>query len=375
MRTRPTLILMMVVGLWVAAVGCSDDSGGSTDPSDEVDAQSDAAEDSSTTGEDVSTEDVFVEPDLPDYTYTGEPGPEDLFQHGVASGDPLTDRVILWTRVTPAEEAEVEVYYEVALQPDITQRVAAGVFSTNAARDYTVKVDPTGLPPGTTLYYRFQALGRMSPIGRTRTAATPDTALDRFRLAVVSCSNYTSGYFHGYRQIGQRADLDLVIHLGDYIYEYGSSNFRPSDPPNEITTLEDYRLRYAQYRSDPDLQEAHRQHPWIVVWDDHESADNSWRDGASNHTPIEEGDWETRLNESWQAWSEWQPVRDQEPLKIWRSFRFGDLVDLFMLDTRIWGRELQLAVNLVEDDLSRQLLGSDQEAWLIDQLGSASARW
>ena len=370
---RVALVAIVVT----ACVACDDDDdGGGGSEGADVGADTGAVEDTAAPEDTAPAEDVFVEPDLPSYDYDGEPGPEELFQHGVASGDPLSDRVILWTRVTPEEAGEVEVYYEVALQPDITQRVAAGLVTTSEARDFTVKVDPTGLPSGTTLYYRFSALGRTSPVGRTRTAAAAGEAVERLRIGVTSCSNYGSGYFHAYREIGAMADLDLVLHLGDYIYEYGSAgSFRPNEPLKEIVTLEDYRLRYASYRRDPDLQEAHRQHPWIVVWDDHETANNSWRGGAQNHDPGSEGEWEARLGAAWQAWSEWLPVRDQAPVQIWRSFQFGDLVDLIMLDTRIWGRDLQVSANAAGDDLSRQLLGADQEAWLAEQLAGASARW
>ncbi|MBM4362198.1 MAG: alkaline phosphatase D family protein [Deltaproteobacteria bacterium] len=315
--------------------------------------------------------------DLPSYEYTGPPGPADLFQHGVASGDPFPDRVILWTRVTPGADRAVRVYWEVARDPALEDRVGAGWFETDGERDHTVKVDAAGLEPGTTYYFRFRAEDRESPIGRTRTA--PEGAVDRLRFGVCSCSNYAYGYFAAYRHLAGRHDLDAVLHLGDYIYEYGTGEYgttRECEPPHEIVSLADYRMRYSQYRRDPDLQEAHRQLPWIVVWDDHEITNDSHRTSAQNHQP-EEGDYEARKAAAYQAYAEWMPFREIAPGKIWREFRFGDLVDLVMLDTRIWGRDPQLPLTELEAARAadRTLLGEDQEAWLGERLRSAGATW
>jgi alkaline phosphatase D len=312
---------------------------------------------------------------LPVYEYDGEPGPETLFQHGVASGDPLADRVILWTRVTPATAAVLEVFWEIAEDAEFSHRLNAGWTETSGERDYTVKIDADRLAAGTTYYYRFRALGRTSLLGRTRTA--PSGSPERLRLAVVSCSNYSAGYFHAYRRIAERLDLDAVVHLGDYIYEYGDFEYGASrflDPPHEILTLSDYRRRYAHYRTDPDLQAVHQQHPFIVVWDDHESANNSWRDGAENHDSATEGPWSVRRAVAEQAYAEWMPIRSLADGRIWRSLRFGDLVDLIMLDTRLWGRDLQVdGAGIFDPD--RTLLGDDQEAWLLEQLHGSTARW
>jgi alkaline phosphatase D len=314
---------------------------------------------------------------LPEYEFDGTPGPENLFSHGVASGDPLPSAVILWTRISPDNNEPADVFWEVARDAQFTDLVGAGWTQTNAERDFTVKLDATSLAAGTSYYYRFRSLGRISPIGRTRTA--PLQNVDRLRMGVVSCSNYVAGYFHAYRKISERADLDLVLHLGDYIYEYGSSSsgVRPHDPPHEIIALGDYRQRYAQYRTDPDLQEAHRQHPFVTVWDDHESANNSWRDGAENHDESE-GSWAERRAAAERAYSEWLPIRDQDDGRTFRQLAFGDLVDLFMLDTRLWGRDQQ--IESVEDrdglrDPSRTMLGFDQEEWLAQGLRESSARW
>ena len=186
------------------------------------------------------------------------------------------------------------------------------------------------------------------------------------------------GLFLAYRNVARRADLDAVVHLGDYIYEDAATfDMRPHDPPRETVTLGDYRARYAQYRTDPHLQEAHRQHPFICVWDDHETANNSWRDGASNHDPITEDDWAQRKAVAQRAYSEWIPIRVDSPDRIFRKLPFGDLLDLVMLDTRLWGRDQQVPPGDVEaiHDPDRSLLGFDQEDWLARQLTESTAQW
>lgn len=303
-----------------------------------------------------------------------------VFRHGVASGDPLTDRVILWTRVSPRDGAPIAVRWEIARDPDFRRIVNEGVVTALPARDFTVKVDAMGLEPARTYYYRFNARGEASPIGRTRTV--PEETVSRLRLAVASCSNLPFGYFNAYRHIAARGDLDLVLHLGDYLYEYapntygdGSALGRAHAPAHEIVSLTDYRTRHAQYKSDPDLQEAHRQHPWICVWDDHESANNVWRDGAENHDPDEgEGAWEDRRAAAVRAYHEWLPIREQPGAggpHIYRSFRLGNLANLIMLDTRLHGRSRQVedrSNRAALDAADRTILGADQQAWLAEQL-------
>jgi alkaline phosphatase D len=309
--------------------------------------------------------------------------PRRVFRHGVASGDPLTDRVMLWTRVTAPQTAAPEVRWEVARDAALTRPVAGGLTQTGASRDFTVKIDAGPLAPATTYFYRFEALGERSPVGRTRTL--PAAGARRVRLAIASCSNLPFGYFNVYRRIAARADLDAVLHLGDYIYEYpngvygdGTRFGREPRPAREIVALADYRLRYAQYRSDPDLQEVHRQHPFIVVWDDHEIANNAWRDGAENHNPDQgEGGYAPRRAAAVQSFLEWMPVREDRSTRqprIYRSFPFGDLADLIMLDTRLVDRDEQAekreSVSVV-DDPARSLLGRLQEEWLFAELASA----
>jgi alkaline phosphatase D len=313
-----------------------------------------------------------------------------IFRHGVASGDPLTDRVILWTRVTAPANATPEVLWEVAADGSFQRPVARGSAVTGALRDFTVKIDAAGLRPGTTYYYRFQTLGERSPVGRTRTL--PAGGAERLRLAVASCSNFPFGYFNAYGRIAARTDLDAVLHLGDYIYEYENGRYgdgtkygRISDPNREIIALSDYRTRHAQYKTDPDLQEAHRQHPWVVVWDDHEVANDTSRDGAENHQPDRgDGDWLARRDAAVQAYFEWMPIREDRATRqprIYRTFSFGGLADLVMLDTRVIDRDRQPpnrnAIEVV-DDVNRSLLGRTQEGWLVRELAEskrAGVKW
>ncbi|MFU8814211.1 MAG: alkaline phosphatase D family protein [Pseudomonadales bacterium] len=302
------------------------------------------------------------------------------FRHGIASGDPLADRVILWTRISAAAGSAVPVRWQIAADAGFRQVIDQGLVTALPARDHTVKVDAQGLESGRSYYYRFEADGERSAVGRTRTL--PEATVSRLRLAVASCSNYPFGYFSAYRQIAARSDLDLVLHLGDYLYEYeagrygdGSDLGRVHYPSHEIVTLADYRARHAQYKTDPDLQEAHRQHPWICVWDDHESANDAWRDGAQNHNPeLGEGDWGTRRAAAIRAYHEWLPIREQTAATgpfIYRSFRLGGLAHLIMLDTRLHGRTRQLQDRTDTAGLAdphRTILGADQQAWLAEQL-------
>ena len=316
-----------------------------------------------------------------------QPQPADdriLFRHGVASGDPLHDRVVLWTRVTPpptrSATGPIEVRWQIASDEGLTQIVASGMTQAAPDRDFTVKVDAGSLEPARTYYFAFEAGGERSAIGRTKT--TPATRAGRIRLAIVSCSNYPMGYFNVYRCVANRGDLDAVIHLGDYLYEtasgpYGGAmaNGRARHPAGEAITLDEYRRLYAVYRSDPDLQEAHRLHPFIAVWDDHEIANNSWSGGAARHT-REKGAWAVRVESAFRAYREWMPVRETNaPARLYRTIRFGPLADLILLDTRS-GRDRQVAAADLERlaDPSRSLLGAAQEAWMFDELRSSSSR-
>lgn len=353
------------LGLSALAVACGDDS----DPMD--------------AGTDTGTDGGIDAPPMDGGTDApvdaALPPPPTGFGYGVASGDPLPDAVILWSRYVPTDDvSSIDIELTIARDTALTDVVETTTLTTDASRDWTLKYDATGLDAGTTYYFQFALAdgSEQSLIGRTRTA--PSGAVDRLRFGVVSCSSFGHGYFHSYRHLAERADLDAVVHLGDYIYEYGDGEYgsvRRYDPPNEIVTLDDYRRRYQHYRADADLQAVHQQHPFIVTWDDHETANNSYRDGAQNHTPGAEGTWEDRLAAAYQAYLEWMPIRQQdEDLKIWRSFSYGDLLDVVMLDTRIWGRDMETN-RAGRDDPDRQLLGTDQETWLQETLEASTSTW
>ncbi len=302
------------------------------------------------------------------------------FYHGVASGDPLTDRVILWTRLTlEYPEPSATLTWRIATDTLFTNVVRSGVVTTNADRDYTVKVDADGLQPNTWYYYQFEYNGVRSLIGRTRTLPQGNT--ERLRLAVVSCADYQNGYYHAYRDLALRNSVDAVLHLGDYIYEYPASSLlldRNHQPPHEIITLQDYRLRHSLYRLDKDLRLLHQQLPMIAVWDDHETANNAWKDGAQNHQPDTEGSWEDRKRAGKQAYVEWMPIRENVTAadEIYRQFVFGNLLSLYMLDTRLEGRSQQVANNSPElNNPDRTIIGPQQFNWLTSSIRQDSARW
>lgn len=308
------------------------------------------------------------------------------FLHGVASGDPLQDRVILWTRVTPENEGDTPlVTVQIAEDPEFFTLIHDAVVETSQATDFTVKVDADGLQADRAYWYRFRCGDATSSLGRTRTLPAPDAAPERLRFAVTSCSSYPHGYFGSYRMMANRSDLDFILHLGDYIYEYeeggygdGAAIGRPLDPPHEIVSLSDYRRRYALYRRDADLQECHRVHPFIAVWDDHETANDSWKDGAENHNDGE-GDWAARKAAGIQAYFEWLPIRPFAAYRerIYRRFQYGQLADFLMLDTRIEGRDEQVALPIdpARHDTSRTILGAEQKSWLKENLAASTAQW
>lgn len=301
------------------------------------------------------------------------------FYHGVASGDPLSDRVILWTRVTPENnEKNISVLWEIAADEEFQSVVNSGNAETGPDHDYTVKVDALNLQPDTRYFYRFKASGSISPVGKTRTA--PKGVTDSLKFAVASCSNYEWGYFNAYKNIAERNDLDAVIHLGDYIYEYPAGGYgdttigRKHLPPHEIISLDDYRLRYSQYRLDPDLRAAHQNHPWITIWDDHEIANDSYKEGAQNHQPGE-GDYDERKAAAKKAYYEWLPVRTSAELH--RTFSYGSLADLIMLDERLAGRTAP-ADSVMQPDFDseeRTMLGKEQMEWFLNELETSDATW
>jgi len=328
------------------------------------------------------------QPETPETPAPSEPRvPRVDFSHGVASGDPLADRVMLWTRVTPREETAgpIPVTVTVARDAALLDPVARFETQADAEHDFCVKQDATGLEAGRWYYYRFSVADQRSPIGRTRTLPAADRYVDRARFAVVSCANISHGYFSVYKTLAEHGDLDFVLHLGDYLYEYGIGEYgdvpdRDPVPPHEMVTLEDYRQRHAQYKGDVDLQAVHQQYPMIVIWDDHESTNDSYQDGAENHQPLTEGDWETRKNIARRVYFEWMPIREQNPgdfATIYRRFQFGDLIDLSMLDTRLEGRDepLSLPFDPARNDPERRLISDTQMQWLLDGLSASTARW
>lgn len=301
------------------------------------------------------------------------------FYHGVASGDPLPDRVIIWTRVTPEDSvSSINVKWEIAEDEKFSSIYQSDSVNTSALRDYTVKVDVDALKPDHIYYYRFAALGKTSIVGRTKTA--PVDAKDSLKFAVVSCANWEWGYFNPYDKIADREVLDAVLHLGDYIYEYGVGKYgdtligRINIPAYEIVSLKDYRTRYSLYRLDKGLRRVHQQHPFIAIWDDHEIANNSTATGAQNHQP-EEGDYEKRKAVAKQTYYEWMPIRESG--ELYRSYSFGPLADVIMLDERLAGRDPEIT-DINNSDLkkeNRSMLGAKQLGWFEQNLKSSKAVW
>jgi alkaline phosphatase D len=298
-----------------------------------------------------------------------------VFAHGVASGDPDHSSVVLWTRVS-SFTGPVDVEWYVATDRRFRRIVAQGRFPTNANRDYTVKVVAGSLQPGQDYYYQFSVNGATSPLGQTKTI--PIGHLDKLVIAVTTCSNYPFGYFNAYEVIANDPEIDVVAHLGDYIYEYSENDYggetgvrlgRIHEPRHEIVSLADYRTRHAQYKTDPGSLAMHAQHPLIAIWDDHESANNPWMDGAENHQP-EEGDWHARRAASLQAYYEWMPVRNPAPgvapEKLWRHYKFGDLASLITLESRHTGRSEQISYG----ELSRFDTAADANAFYRDVVGA-----
>ncbi|CAI2317154.1 alkaline phosphatase D family protein [Vibrio parahaemolyticus] len=321
------------------------------------------------------------------------------FEHGVASGDPTQTQVIIWTRVTTAA-SYVDVSWQVASDMEFSNVVQSGVFTTDTGRDFTVKVDVQNLNANSQYYYRFMVGEMMSEVGQTQTL--PEDGVEKASMAVVSCANYPAGYFHVYREIlnqHEQSPFDVVLHLGDYIYEYGAGGYASEDAAalgrepskgTECITLDDYRKRYAQYRQDADLQALHAKLPMIAVWDDHELANDTWKNGAENHQD-DEGSFIDRRAAAAAAWTEWLPVRENtfSNMLIYRQFSFGNLVNLMMLDTRLVGRDkpldyfslsaptMEAIGGLVAQsrNADRELLGTEQLAWLMKEFNTHDAKW
>jgi alkaline phosphatase D len=323
-----------------------------------------------------------------------------VFTHGVASGDPEAESVVLWTRFAPAAGATIG--WEVAEDESFATIAARGIAEATIASDFCLKVIAGGLAPGRSYFYRFLSASGPSPIGRTRTA--PREGVQRLTIALFSCSNYAFGYFHAYGDAARREDIDLAVHSGDYIYEYGRDAYpnaseaapgRVIEPATEIVSLEDYYQRYATYHTDPDLLELRRLKPMTTVWDDHELTNNTWREGAQNHQPATEGIFFDRIAAAAKAYFDWMPIRRPAPqsFRLYRHLDWGDLARIVLLDTRFIGRDAQLeydtanvrrmlaggargraavaAFRTILNNSSRTLLGADQEAWFAQALAAS----
>jgi alkaline phosphatase D len=303
------------------------------------------------------------------------------FPFGVASGDPSMHAIVLWTALNPyRKSASDSVLWEISLDENFGSIHQKGYEKIEAQSAYSIKVHVNNLLPGNYYYYRFTYANEMSGVGRTKTVSENP---EQLKFAVASCSNLEWGYFNAYSSISKIEDLDAVIHLGDYIYEYGPGKYgnkkltdRKHVPVHEIITLQDYRSRYAQYRLDKDLQELHRKFPFITVWDDHELANDAYEEGAQNHQ-ANEGNWLARKEAATQAYFEWLPVPDNEQFSIRRKLSFGKLAELFMLDGRLEGRSKQVseASDPVRFDSSRSMLGAEQRDWLINEVSASGSKW
>lgn len=327
----------------------------------------------------------------------GDGGEPPVFSYGVCSGDPLADRVMLWTHAqVPNSSENVPLTYEVATDASFATLVSSGSTLASAASGHTAKADATGLAAGKDYFFRFRSGDAISPVGRTRTL--PAAGATSVSLAVFSCSNYPAGYFNVYAEAA-KSGAQFAVHLGDFIYEYGAGGYASTDakalgrvvePANECLSLADYRKRYAQYRSDPDSKVFSASLPLIAVWDDHEVANDTYKDGAENHTATTEGSFAARRAAAIQAWHEWMPVRAPDAgnlMKIYRSFDFGGLTALHMLDTRVIGRDKQVefaellnpataaTAQATLASTTRSIMGSTQLQWLQGQLAASKATW
>lgn len=309
------------------------------------------------------------------------------FYHGVASGDPMQDRVILWTRITlDPVVSPVSVSWSIATDTAFTNVVNSGNISTDSSKDYTIKVDATGLQPNTWYYYRFKYDTSFSVTGRTKTL--PVGSVNNLRFGVISCQDYQDGFYNAHRHLSQRNDIDAILFLGDYTYEGAASvnavGGRQHEPATKTLTVPDYRMRQSQYHLDADLQASHQQYPWICIWDDHETSNNSYTDGAKNHT-VSDGSWYDRKAAAVKAYEEWLPIRMPDPndtFRIFRSFNFGDLISLNMIDTRLYDRSKQVVrsgYTATNDtailDSTRTMIGPVQAGWLENNLDTSTAKW
>ena len=322
------------------------------------------------------------------------------FNHGVASGDPLEDRVILWTRVTPQQAGPVEVILEVSENKNFSKVAYSKKLNTSSLSDYTIKYDFLAKQycnSDNGFFYRFRAGNSVSETGRSKTFSKN---IKSAKIAIFSCSNFPAGYFNAYQAAAEKNDLDLWLHLGDYLYEYPMGGYatenadklgRAPIPIHEMITLSDYRQRHAQYKLDQGSIALHKHAPLIAVWDDHEFSNDAWKRGAENHSEDgSEGDFYSRRSAAIKAYYEWMPIREQQnKRRIFRDFKIGKLMHLIMLDTRQFGRDKQIqpkdylsksGFNQAKfyNDLNseyRELLGAEQFSWIEDKILNSNAAW
>ena len=322
------------------------------------------------------------------------------FDHGVASGDPLEDRVILWTRVTPQQAGPVEVILEVSENKNFSKVVYSKKLHTSSLSDYTIKYDFLAKQycnSDNGFFYRFRAGNSVSETGRSKTFSKN---IRSAKIAIFSCSNFPAGYFNAYQAAAEKNDLDLWLHLGDYLYEYPMGGYatenaeklgRAPIPIHEMITLSDYRQRHAQYKLDQGSIALHKHAPLIAVWDDHEFSNDAWKRGAENHSEDgSEGDFYARRSAAIKAYYEWMPIREQQnKRRIFRDFKIGKLMHLIMLDTRQFGRDKQIQPKdylsksgfyqaKFYNDLNseyRELLGAEQFSWIEDKILNSNAAW
>ena len=323
-----------------------------------------------------------------------------FFHHGVASGDPLNDRVILWTRVTPQQAGPIEVILEVSENKNFSSIIFSKKLQTSSLSDYTIKYDFLAkhyCDSDRGFFYRFRAGNAISEIGKSKTFSENTIAA---KIGIFSCSNFPAGYFNAYQAAAEKNNLDLWLHLGDYLYEYPMGGYatekaeklnRVPEPLHEMVTLSDYRLRHAQYKKDQGSKALHKHAPLIAVWDDHEFSNDAWKHGAENHSKDgSEGDFYARRSAAIKAYYEWMPIREQQnKRRIFREFKIGKLIHLIMLDTRQFGRDKQIQpkdyltksgfnqakfYNDLNSD-NRKLLGTEQLDWIENRIINSSAVW
>jgi alkaline phosphatase D len=325
---------------------------------------------------------------------------EDPFTLGIASGDPRPDSVVLWTRLAPRPyepgsglpAERITVRWEMARDPRFSNVIGQGKAQAHPELNHSVHVDVAGLAPDRVYYYRFRTGSWISPVGRTRTAPARNSTTNEVKFAAVSCQAYQDGYFTAYRHLAQE-DVDVVVHLGDYLYESPVSavgGFRaytdrrlPALFNRETMTLEDYRLRYALYKTDPDLKAAHAVHPFVVTWDDHEVEDNYAADIPQNDVPPDE--FLLRRAAAYRAYWENQPLRTPQlpsgpDAQLYRRLHYGQLAQFDILDTRQYRSDQAYGDGLdvpgpESEAPSRTMLGATQERWLADGWSASTATW